>query len=92
MQARKQAPDLLDHNPLKPVETIRKRLDRAETLLLQTEMPVTEICHAVGFESLGSFSDLFRQRAGASPQKFRMAKRFEDSPSTLGCEPRIRSR
>lgn len=49
----------------------RRRLERARRLLLQTDMPVTEICYAVGFESLGSFSWLFRQRVGLSPEQFR---------------------
>jgi len=49
----------------------RRRLDRAQALLLRTEMPVTDVRSAVGFESLGSFSDLFRQRLGMSPQTFR---------------------
>lgn len=52
-----------------------KRLERAQKLLLQTEMPVTDICLAVGFESLGSFSTLFRRQLGLSPEKFRRAKR-----------------
>ncbi len=52
-----------------------KRLERAQRLLLQTEQPVTDICLAVGFESLGSFSTLFRRRLGLSPEKFRRAKR-----------------
>jgi AraC family transcriptional regulator len=52
-----------------------KRLERAQKLLLQTELPVTDICLAVGFESLGSFSTLFRRQLGLSPEKFRRAKR-----------------
>ena len=47
------------------------RLDRAKDLLRRTDLPVTEICYAVGFESLGSFSALFRRRVGASPSEFR---------------------
>jgi len=52
-----------------------KRLERAQKLLLQTELPVTDICLAVGFESLGSFSTLFRRQLGLSPERFRRAKR-----------------
>ena len=50
-----------------------KRLERAQRLLLHTELPVTEICFAVGFESLGSFSTLFRRHLGRSPEQFRRA-------------------
>ena len=49
----------------------RRRLERAQHLLKTTEISVTEICFAVGFESLSSFSGLFRQRVGVSPQRFR---------------------
>jgi AraC family transcriptional regulator len=55
---------------------IRRRLDRAKRLLTQTEMPITDICFAVGFESLGSFSWLFRQRVGQSPEQFRNLHRI----------------
>lgn len=47
------------------------RLERSATLLACTEQPVTEICYAVGFESLGSFSALFHRRVGVSPSAFR---------------------
>jgi AraC-like DNA-binding protein len=50
------------------------RLRRAQTLLLQTRMPVTEICFAVGFTSLGSFSSLFHRQTGLSPQAYRSQK------------------
>ena len=32
---------------------------------------VTEVCFAVGFESLGSFSSLFKARTGQTPSQFR---------------------
>lgn len=50
-----------------------RRLERAKDLLRTTERPVTEICLAVGFASLGSFSALFRQRVGVSPASYRRA-------------------
>jgi transcriptional regulator GlxA family with amidase domain len=46
------------------------RLDRAHRLL-RAGMPVTEVCAAVGFESLGSFSTSFRKRFGAPPSGYR---------------------
>jgi AraC-like DNA-binding protein len=52
-----------------------RRMARAQQLLAVTEMPVTEIGLEVGFSSLGSFSWLFRQRTGASPEQFRRAHR-----------------
>jgi len=49
------------------------RLERAAALLARTELPVTDICLAVGFESLGSFSVLFRRRTGLTPTAFRQS-------------------
>jgi AraC family transcriptional regulator len=51
-----------------------RRLAAARRLLLATEQPVTSICLAVGFESLGSFSSLFHRRFGLSPRQFRVAR------------------
>src|SRR5262249_22759084 len=48
-----------------------RRLAAAARLLSSTEETVTRICFAVGFESLGSFSWLFRRRFGYSPRRFR---------------------
>lgn len=47
------------------------RLKEAGRLLRKTEMPVSEICSAVGFESLGSFSTTFRKETGVSPIAYR---------------------
>ena len=49
----------------------RVRIARAKDFLSCTDLSVTEICFAVGFESLGSFSSLFSRRVGASPSEFR---------------------
>lgn len=46
------------------------RLAKAERLL-KGGMPVTEVCFAVGFESLGSFSTTFRKHLGRPPSSFR---------------------
>lgn len=52
------------------------RLTRASKLL-ETGLSVTEVCGAVGFESLGSFSALFRKRFGHAPSGTRKFARFE---------------
>ncbi len=49
----------------------RLRIDRAKQLLARDECPVTEVCLAVGYESFGSFSSLFRRRVGRSPLEYR---------------------
>jgi AraC-like DNA-binding protein len=49
----------------------RRRMERARELLRAGEQSVTEVCFAVGFESLGSFSSLFRRQHGEPPDRFR---------------------
>ena len=41
-----------------------RRIERAQDLLRATNLTVTEVCHAVGFASLGSFSSRFRVGGG----------------------------
>ena len=48
----------------------RTRLDRAKDLLAENK-PVTEVCNEVGFESIGSFSVLFKKEIGFAPQYYR---------------------
>ena len=51
------------------------RLQEAKNLLAREQSPVTHVCLAVGFESLGSFSTLFRKRFGVPPSQFRQSKK-----------------
>jgi AraC-like DNA-binding protein len=48
----------------------RKRLDKARDMLANNK-PVTEVCNEVGFESVGSFSVLFKKEIGFAPQYYR---------------------
>ena len=48
----------------------RKRIEKAKDLLSEN-MPITEVCNAVGFESLGSFSGLFKKELGFAPTYYR---------------------
>lgn len=48
-----------------------RRLRRARTLVLGTDLPISEICNQVGYESLGSFSYRFKRHFGASPRQLR---------------------
>jgi AraC-like DNA-binding protein len=52
-----------------------RRIARARDLLATTGMPITEICDAVGFQSLGSFSALFRRVTGETPAAYRAKRR-----------------
>jgi AraC-like DNA-binding protein len=50
---------------------LRRRMERAKALLRAGELSVTEVCLAVGFTSLGSFSSQFRRFVGESPMSYR---------------------
>jgi AraC-like DNA-binding protein len=50
-----------------------QRIARAKELLRNSDLSITEICVSVGFESLGSFSTLFRKVAGVSPSAYRLS-------------------
>jgi AraC-like DNA-binding protein len=64
-----------------------RRIARAQELLVTTPMPVTEVCDAVGFQSLGSFSALFRRLTGETPAQYRAHRRR--SPQIPGCFVRM---
>lgn len=49
----------------------RRRIERAQDLLRNANLTVTEVCMLVGFASLGSFSSRFRQVVGESPATYR---------------------
>ncbi len=48
-----------------------RRIERAEEYLRVANLTVTEICHLVGFSSLGTFSAKFKARTGLSPSEYR---------------------
>jgi AraC-like DNA-binding protein len=52
---------------------LTRRLERAAALLRNTDRPVTEICFAVGLQSLGSFTTSFTRTYGMSPTVYRRA-------------------
>lgn len=50
---------------------LTRRLERAKALLRAGELSVTEVCMAVGFTSLSSFSNQFRRFVGTRPSDYR---------------------
>lgn len=48
-----------------------KRIERARRLLAEKDLTISEICNDVGFESIGSFSVLFKKQNGQSPFFYR---------------------
>ena len=48
----------------------RKRIEKAKDLLAENKS-VSDVCNEVGFESLGSFSVLFKKEIGFAPTYYR---------------------
>ncbi len=66
---------------------LTRRIERAKALLRDGELPVTEVCLAVGFTSLGSFSATFTRLVGESPTAYRAraAPELADLARLPGC-------
>ncbi|MBZ5739611.1 helix-turn-helix domain-containing protein [Nocardioides mangrovi] len=62
-----------------------RRVERAQDLLRATNLTVTEVCHAVGFSSLGSFSSRFRELVGETPSDFQRRYAEAGAPRIPGC-------
>lgn len=64
----------------------RRRIERAKELLRSANLTVTEICHEVGFASLGSFSARFSELVGLSPTAYRQQQVARGgAPPVPGC-------
>ena len=64
---------------------IRRRIERAQDLLRLANLTVTEVCMAVGFTSLGSFSSRFTALVGESPLAYRARWAARGGPHVPGC-------
>lgn len=61
-----------------------KRLDKAKSLLLETDLSITEIAFEVGFNSYTRFSIAFRNHEKTTPTAFREnARKHSDAPVAL---------
>jgi AraC-like DNA-binding protein len=55
------------------------RVSMASRLLLETDMPVSEVALESGFANLSNFNRRFREQKGLSPREFRASTRWERS-------------
>ncbi|WP_147066684.1 helix-turn-helix domain-containing protein [Knoellia locipacati] len=62
-----------------------RRVERAQDLLRTSNLTVTEVCHAVGYTSLGSFSSRFREIVGETPSAFQRRYAVRGAPRIPGC-------
>ncbi len=63
----------------------RRRIERAQDLLRLANLTVTEVCMAVGYASLGSFSSRFTELVGESPVAYRNRWAARGGPHVPGC-------
>ena len=63
----------------------RRRVERAMELLRDTDLPVTEICLEVGFNSLGTFSRTFSAIVDESPSSYRERFAADESLRVPAC-------
>lgn len=54
---------------------LTRRIERAKTLLRDTDLSITEIAFQTGWESLGTFGRIFRDITGQSPGELREKER-----------------
>jgi AraC-like DNA-binding protein len=59
----------------------RRRIERAMYLLRTTDRNVTDVCMAVGFSSLGTFSRTFSRIVGETPSEFRARGAMPSAPT-----------
>ena len=69
-----------------------RRMERAKALLRAGELSVTEVCMAVGFTSLGSFSAQFRRVVGESPSAYQRRDDHDALARLPGCYVRMWTR
>jgi AraC family transcriptional regulator len=50
---------------------LARRIERAKSLLSETDLPITEIAHRIGCASHSHFSVLFRRATGQTPRDYR---------------------
>ena len=60
-----------------------RRIERAMTLLRRGDLSVTDVCFAVGCQSLGTFSTRFTELVGVPPSTYRR----EQADQTVGMAP-----
>ena len=66
-----------------PIHTwlIRQRIKRARELICTTQMPVHDVAHAVGYESISQFNTAFKGYYGMTPGQYRkMSETVVSSP------------
>lgn len=66
-----------EYTSLRPLPYIqKKRVERAQFLMITTDLTFSEIATEIGFESLSYFSRIFKEIAGQTPTHYRLNNRI----------------
>lgn len=68
-----------------------RRVERAMALLRRGDLPITDVCMAVGCTSLGSFSSRFTELVGETPTAYRNRDHSDMAPM-LACVSKVVTR
>jgi transcriptional regulator GlxA family with amidase domain len=68
-----------------------RRIERAKALLRRGDLSVTEVCFAVGCNSLGSFSARFTEIVGETPSAYRV-RNHDELRAVPPCETMVLTR
>ncbi len=68
-----------------------RRVERAKALLRRGDMSVTDVCFAVGYTSLGSFSSRFTELVGESPSAYQ-ERSHDEATAIPACVAKIYTR
>jgi AraC-like DNA-binding protein len=70
---------------------LTRRIERAKALLRRGDLNVTEVCVAVGWKSLGSFSARFAEIVGETPSAYR-ARSHDTLQAVPPCQAMVLTR
>ena len=72
---------------------LTRRIERAQHLLHTSDLSITEVCFAVGLQSLGSFCTSFKRVTGMTPGEYRRTRQASDLRARVpGCYVRALSK
>ena len=54
------------------VYVTKKKMEKAELLLVTSDLSVKQVADSLGYEDYSYFNKLFKKNAGVTPQQYRM--------------------
>ena len=57
-----------------PIQYIIRRIGEAQTLLVTTDLSITEVSARIGYDNISYFNNQFKKFTGLSPQSYRKYK------------------